>query len=389
LRNYLIVSTILSSLASSLVYPSLTTAADEPVAAPRSPSALANAALQQASPKGWSTREADFVIPQFRFRSGETLANLRIHYTTLGQPHRDTSGQIDNAVMALHGTGGSGHDFLLPQFADELYGPGQPLDITRYWIILVDNIGHGKSSKPSDGQRMGFPRYDYDDMIEAQYRLLRDHLGIAKMRLVMGISMGCMNTFVWGETHPDYVRALMPLACEPIEIGGFNRMWRQLLVDAIKGDPAWADGNYKAEPTQGMRTAASLLFNALAAPLNFQTNFPQSDKAAAYAEESVSHLIAALDANNLIYQVDASRTYDPWPRLEAITTPLMWLNSADDLINPHGLDVPRRAVARMPNSRFRLIPETAVTHGHDTYTWAVYWKDDLRDLLAKTEAPAS
>ena len=349
----------------------------QPATAPPSPPPTA---------QSWPTREADFTIRDFRFKSGETLPALRIHYTTLGTPHRNASGAIDNAVMVLHGTGGTGHQFLSPQFADALYGAGQPLDIRRYFVILPDGIGHGRSSKPSDGLRMKFPRYDYDDMVEAQYRLLKDELGITKMRLIMGTSMGCMHSFLWGEEHPDFVRALMPLACEPIELAGFNRMWRQLLIDGIEADPAWANGDYKAEPQQGLRTAETVLFIAGSAPLNLQKLYPHRVAAAAYATDRVTKGIASLDANDLIYQVDASRTYDPSAKLEAITTPMTWVNSADDFINPRNLGVPEQAVKRMPNARFRLIPETADTHGHGTHTWAVNWKADLSDLLARTEA---
>src|SRR4029079_12174828 len=219
---------------------------------------LAALAAQAAAPalKVWPTREGDVALRDFRFADGEALPQLRIHYTTLGSPHRNVPGEIDNAVMGLHGPGGDGHHFLRPQFADELYGPGQPLDIGKYWIILPDNIGHGKSSKPSDGLRMRFPKYDYADMIEAQRRMLTEGLGIRHMRLIMGTSMGCMMSFMWGEAHPNFASALMPLACEPIEIAGLNRMWRQMLIDGIEKDPAWDGGNYMKEPVQGLRTAA-------------------------------------------------------------------------------------------------------------------------------------
>ena len=352
---------------------------------PATPAAPATELPRAAVATPWPTREADFTIPNFRFASGETLPALRLHYTMLGQPHRDAKGRIDNAVMVLHGTGGTGKQFLQPQFAGQLFGPGQPLDIGRYWIILPDNIGHGASSKPSDGLRMHFPNYDYADMVEAQYRLLRDGLGIQRMRLIMGTSMGCMHGFVWGETHPDYVRALMPLACEPIALAGLNRMWRQLAIDGIKADPAWAGGDYRAEPVLGLRTAESLLFVAGAAPLNYQTLYPTRDKASAYASQRVTDAIASLDANDLIYQLDASRTYDPWAGLEKITTRMTWINSADDFINPRNFDYPAQAVKRMPNARFRLVPETADTHGHGTHTWAVNWAADLIDLLRRTE----
>jgi homoserine O-acetyltransferase len=333
----------------------------------------------------WPARDAQFTIRDFRFHSGEILPELRINYTALGSPRRNAEGEIDNAVMVLHGTGGTGRQFLAPQFADELYGPGQPLDIKRYWIILPDEIGHGRSSKPSDGLHMRFPRYDYDDMVEAQYRLLRDGLGIKRMRLIMGTSMGCMHSLVWGETHPDFARALMPLACEPVEIAGLNRMWRKLAIDGIETDPAWAGGEYRTPPVQGLRTAASLLFVAGAAPLYFQARYPQREAAEAFARERIAASIEGTDANDLIYQVDASRTYNPWPQLGAITAPTTWVNSADDFINPRNLDYPQRAAARMGNARFRLVPETADTRGHGTHTSARFWKQDLADLLRRTE----
>jgi homoserine O-acetyltransferase len=349
---------------------------------------LAALAAQAAAPpaKAWPTHDADVVLKDFRFRDGERLPELKIHYTTLGQPHRNAAGEIDNAVMVLHGTGGDGHQFLRPQFADELYGSGQPLDISKYWIILPDNIGHGQSSKPSDGLRMKFPKYDYDDMVEAQYRMLTEGLGIRRMRLIMGTSMGCMMSFMWGEQHPDFARALMPLACEPIEIAGLNRMWRQLVIDGIEKDPAWNGGNYVKQPEQGLRTAESILFIAGGAPLNLQKLYSTREAAKAYVEQRVESGIEGLDANDTIYQFDSSRSYNPWPDLEKISAPLTWVTSADDFINPRNLDVPSRALKRMnKNARFRLIPESGETHGHGTHTWAAFWKKDLSELLARSE----
>ncbi len=371
---------ILAGLASQVSSPA-------PPAPPVAPSATAATTTNAAIT--WPIQEGDFVIDDFRFQSGERRPSIRIHYTTLGQPHRNAQGEIDNAVMILHGTGGTGKQFLRPQFADELYGPGQPLDISRYWIILPDNIGHGGSSKPSDGERMRFPAYDYKDMVAAQYELLTKGLGIRQMRLIMGTSMGCMHSFVWGEVHPQFARALMPLACQPIEIAGLNRIWRQLLVDGIRSDPAWAGGEYTTQPIQGLRTAASLLIVAGAAPLSLQNTFSTRDAATEQARARVEASIAGVDANDLIYQVESSRTYNPWPNLEAITAPVVWINSADDFINPHNLDTPQRAIARMPNARFRLIPESVETQGHGTHTWARFWKQDLSDLLESTDAAAS
>lgn len=347
---------------------------------------LALAAQTAALPaKTWPTHEQDVILKDFHFRDGEALPQVRMHVTTLGTPHRNAAGQIDNAVMVLHGTGGSGKNFLVPQFADELYGPGQPLDINRYYVILPDNIGHGGSSKPSDGMRMHFPKYDYDDMILAQHRMLTEGLGVAHLRLIMGTSMGCMMSFVWGETYPDFMSALMPLACEPIEIAGLNRMWRQLAIDGIEADPAWQGGNYTTEPLTGMRTTESILFIAGSAPLYYQEHYPTRQAASAYAEQRVTEGLKHFDANDAIYQLDSSRNYNPWPNLNRIKVPLMWINSADDFINPRNLPVPAEALKRMPTARFRLIPETPETHGHGTHTWAKFWKGDLSALLARSK----
>jgi homoserine O-acetyltransferase len=232
---------------------------------------------------------------------------------------------------------------------------------------------------------MRFPKYDYDDMVEAQRRMLVEGLSVSRLRLIFGTSMGCMHAFVWGETFPTFAQALMPMACEPVEIGGLNRMWRQLAISGIEADPAWQSGNYQVEPAQGLRTAESLLFIAGSAPLNYQAQYPTRQAASAYAEDRVASGMKELDANDLIYQLDSSRNYNPWPKLEAITAPMMWINSADDFINARNLPYPKTAIRRMPNARFRLIPETAETHGHGTHTWAKFWKADLRALLSRTE----
>ncbi len=352
-------------------------------AASASPAPAASPVPSAAEAKSWPTQEGDVILKDFRFRDGETLPQLRMHYTTLGSPHRNAAGAIDNAVMVLHGTGGTGKQFLRPQFADELYGPGQPLDIRKYWVILPDNIGHGQSSKPSDGLRMKFPKYDYADMVVAQHALL-EKLGVTQLRLVMGTSMGCMHSFMWGEMYPSFPKAIMPLACEPIEIAGLNRMWRKMLIDGIEKDPAWNGGNYAGEPKQGLRTAASILVIAGSAPLLFQKEFPTRQAADAHVEEAVPAYIDEMDANDTIYQFNSSRDYNPWPGLEKISAPLTWINSADDFINPRNLAVPELAVKRMKKARFRLIPESSETHGHGTHTWAKFWKADLSALLARS-----
>ena len=328
--------------------------------------------------------EGEVTLRDFRFRSGETLPALRIHYATLGTPRRDAAGAITNAVMVLHGTGGSGRQFLQPQFADELYGPGQPLDLARYYVILPDGIGHGRSAKPSDGLRMRFPHYDYDDMVEAQ-RLMLAQMGVTRLRLLMGTSMGCMHIFVWAEAHPAFARAAMPMACLPVEIAGHNRMWRRAAVEGIRRDPAWADGNYTAQPLQGLRTAVSLLQVAGFAPLYLQRAYPDRAGAEAYIVERIDRDIAARDANDLIYQLEASRTYNPQPNLERIRAPMTWINSADDFINPPDYGIAEAAARRLPAARYVLIPASAETRGHGTHTWARFWKQALIDLLARTE----
>ncbi|MFD1786503.1 alpha/beta fold hydrolase [Sphingomonas floccifaciens] len=349
------------------------TAPNQPSPAPQAP----------APAKTWPTREADYVAKAHRFTGGRTM-DVRMHYTTLGQPHRNATGEIDNAVLILHGTGGTGKQFLNPIFADELYGPGQPFDITRYWIILPDNIGHGASSKPSDGMRAAFPDYGYTDMVALQHRLVTEALGVKRLRLIFGTSMGCMHAFVWGETYPDAAAALMPMACEPVQIAGLNRMWRQMAIDAVKADPTYAGGNYSTQPMQGLRTASSLLIVAGAAPLALQKTYPTRDAATAYVRDRLARDMATRDANDMIYQLDASRDYDPWSKLEAITAPVLWINSADDFINPRGLPFPEQAVKRMRRATFRMIPESETTRGHGTHTAASFWKADLAAFLART-----
>jgi homoserine O-acetyltransferase len=328
--------------------------------------------------------DRDVVLRDFRFASGERLPELRIHYATLGTPRRDASGRIVNAAMVLHGTGGSGRQFLQPQFAGELYGPGQPLDLARWFVILPDGIGHGKSSKPSDGMRMAFPKYDYADMVEAQRRMLAEGLGISRLRLLIGTSMGCMHIFVWAETHPDSADAALPMACLPVAIAGHNRMWRKAAIEGIRSDPAWRDGNYAAQPLQGLRTAVSLLQVAGFAPLYLQKAYPDRAGAEAYIVERIDRDIPTRDANDLIYQLEASRSYDPWPRLERIRMPMTWVNSGDDFINPSDYGIAEDAARRMKSVRYILIRETSDTRGHSTHSWARFWRQELIDLLART-----
>jgi len=338
------------------------------------------AGQQPATP---AATEGDLVVKNFQFRSGESLPELRLHYTTLGKPVKNAQGRVTNAVLILHGTGGTGHQFLSPVFAGELFGPGQLLDAARYYIILPDGIGHGKSSKPSDGLHTHFPQYDYDDMIAAHHRLLAG-LGVNHLRLVLGTSMGCMHSFVWGETDPDFMDALMPLACLPMQIAGRNRIWRKMVMDAIRNDPEWRGGDYSVEPQQSLRTALDLLMIAGSAPLYWQKMYPTRDAADKELDDYFKARIAALDANDLLYQVNASRNYDPSPQLEKIAAPVMYINSEDDFINPPELGIAEREIKKVKNGRFINLHISDETRGHGTHTRAAVWKQYLSELLEKS-----
>ena len=325
--------------------------------------------------------EGDYIAHNFHFQSGETLPELRLHYTTFGKPEKDASGNVTNAVLILHGTGGSGRQFLAPQFADVLFGPGQLLDATRYFIVLPDNIGHGKSSKPSDGLHAHFPQYDYDDMVAAQHELLEKGLGVNHLRLVMGTSMGCMHSWVWAETYPDFMDALMPLACLPVQIAGRNRLWRKMVIDGIRNDPDWKNGDYTMEPRAALQISADFLLIAGSAPLPMQKTLSTRDAADKYLEDSMKRIAATFDANDFLYAVDSSRNYDPSPKLETIQTPVMFVNSADDFINPPELGIAEREIKRVKKGKFVLIPASEQTHGHGTHTWAAIWQPYLKEFL--------
>jgi homoserine O-acetyltransferase len=326
-------------------------------------------------------QEGDFVIRDFHFKSGETLPELRMHYMTLGEPIKDANGGTTNAVMILHGTGGSGQTFLQPIFAGVLFGPGQLLDANRYFIVIPDNLGHGKSSKPSDGMRAHFPNYEYEDMIAAQHELLEKGLNVNHLRLILGTSMGCMHSWMWGETYSDFMDALMPLACQPAPIAGRNRIWRKMVIDGIRQDPDWRNGDYATEPRAGLQIAADFLLIAGSAPLQMQKDLGTRDTADKFLENSINRTTARLDANDMLYAVNSSRNYDPSPHLEEIKVPVMFINSADDFINPPELGIAEREIKRVKKGRFVLIPASLQTHGHGTHTWAAVWQNYLKELL--------
>jgi homoserine O-acetyltransferase len=324
-------------------------------------------------------------MKDFRFASGETLPDLRLYYRTLGRPLRDGTGVVRNAVLILHGTGGSGRQFLTPLFAGELFGHGQPLDTATHFVILPDNIGHGRSSKPSDGLHARFPHYSYADMVAAQYRLVTEALHVNHLQLVTGTSMGCMHSWVWGERHGDFVDGLVPLACLPTEIAGRNRMWRHMVSDDIRSDPDWHNGDYAQQP-RGLRAALQLLFVAGSSALELQRAAPTRDSADAYVTRWLDAQFASADANDLLYQVEASRDYAPSPDLERIGVPVLAINSADDFINPPELGIMERLVPRVPQARYVLLPVSNRTRGHGTHTVAAVWKEYFAPFVAALEA---
>jgi homoserine O-acetyltransferase len=327
-----------------------------------------------------SPKEADWVVRDFRFHSGEALPELRLHYTTVGAP----SGE---PVLLLHGTGGAGTNFLAANFAGELFGPGQPLDASRYFIVLPDAIGHGKSSKPSDGLRARFPRYNYDDMVIAQYRLLTEHLGVRHVRLVLGSSMGGMQAWLWGEMYPAFMDALVPLASEPAAMAGRNWMLRRMVIDAIRNDPDWRAGNYEKQPSAlrtaqvffGIATSGGALALYNATPTRETTDVELNRRLAASSQA---------DANDVLYQFESARDYDAAPGLEKITARVLAINSADDERNPPELGVMEQAMKRVKAGRYVLLPITAESRGHGTTGNTRLWKRYLTELLQPSSESA-
>jgi homoserine O-acetyltransferase len=319
--------------------------------------------------------EGDYKIANFKFRSGETLPELSLHYRTYGQPGNP-------AVLIMHGTGGASTQFIREGFAGQLFGPGQLLDATKYFIVLPDDVGHGKSSKPSNGLHMKFPHYDYDDMIELEYRLLTEHLKVQHLKLVMGTSMGGMHSWLWAETYPDFMDAAMPLASLPVEIAGRNRMTRKMAMDAITTDPEFAAGEYKAQP-RGLTTAIYVLIWMSSSPLQYQKNNPTKEAADKFLADQVKTRLAQNDANDLLYQFDSSRNYNPQPKLELIKARLIAVNSADDQVNPPELGILEREIKRVARGKAVVIPISDATRGHGSHTIPGLWKQYLAELLER------
>ncbi len=327
-------------------------------------------------------QEGDYTITDFHFGDGESLPDLRIHYMTLGAPRHDAKGLVTNAVLILHGTTGTGRQFLSPVFAGVLYGPGQLLDTTQYFVILPDGIGHGKSSKPSDGLHAHFPHYDYDDMVKAQHDLLANALGVNHLLLVMGTSMGGMHTWVWGEMYPDFMDGLVPLASLPAPMSGRNRMMRRMMMDDITEDPAYQGGDYTTEPP-GLHAALQLMFMMTSSPRQLQKQAPTTEAADAYIEDWEKRVFALEDANDYLYAFDASRTYDPSQHLDRIAAPLMAINSEDDQVNPPHMGVMEALMPKVKHGTYVLIPISDQTRGHGTHTLAAVWQGHLKDFMAQ------
>lgn len=342
------------------------------------PSSSANSPIARA----WSAAgtQGDFVMRDFRFADGSVLSELRIHYTTLGSPRRDAAGIVINAVLILHGTGGNGRGFLSQAFAGELFGPGELLDSTTHFIVLPDGIGAGASSKPSDGLRSRFPHYRYGDMVTAQYRLLTERLGVNHLLLVLGTSMGAMQSWMWAERYPGFMDAVVPLASVPTQIAGRNRMMRRLIIESIRSDPEWKNGDYTTTP-HGVYGALEMLFMMTSSPRYLQRLAPTRDSADAYIDSWVRTRMRTTDANDFIYQFEASGDYDPSPLLEQIRSPLLAINSADDQVNPPELGLMERLITRVPKGRYVLLPITDDTRGHGTHSLPRVWKQYLADFL--------
>ncbi|MGE5327635.1 MAG: alpha/beta fold hydrolase [Deltaproteobacteria bacterium] len=347
-------------------------------------SALPAARAQSKAPNWPAPKEGDYTLWNFRFEDGESLPEVRMHYRTLGTPHKNAAGIVDNAVLVLHGTTGSGAGFLVDHFAGMLFVPGGLLDASKYYIILPDDIGHGHSTKPSDGLHARFPHYDYHDMVRAENQLVTEGLGVNHLRLVMGTSMGAMHTWMWGEMYPEFVQALMPLACLPVQISGRNRMMRDMIMHSIRDDPDWKNGEYTTQP-RGLDGAIYIMMVLVSSPSQWQKEAPTQQAADAMFDRMLKRYREIEDANDMLYAFDASRDYNPEPELEKITAPLIAVNSADDQVNPPELDIVPKLIGRVKRGKFVLIPISDQTRGHGTHSYPAVWGNYLKELLQESK----
>lgn len=332
-----------------------------------------SAVAQAQSPEPIAATDGEWIVTDFRFHTGEVLQELRLQYSTVGDP-------TGEPVLILHGSGGNRRQFLGESFAGELFGSGQALDSSRYFVIIPDNIGHGGSSKPSDGLRAQFPRYNYEDMVRAQYRLITEHLGVRHLRLIIGGSMGGMHAWMWGEMYPGFVDALMPLQCLPVEIAGSNRMLRRAVTESIRGDPAWNGGEYKEQPIGALTVAGYVQLALFADPVAIYRSAP-TQASADEAFDSMPQRLRGVDANDLLYVYEASSDYNPEPRLEEIRARVFAINTEDDPTNPPALNILPEIIQRVENGRYVLIPRSEETRGHGSYRFGALYADYIREIL--------
>jgi homoserine O-acetyltransferase len=337
-----------------------------------------NASGQASYP---NMKEGDYLVKNFEFESKEKLAEMNLHYITMGKPQKDKDGHINNAVLIMHGTTGNGKGFINDRFSGFLFGPGKVLDANKYFIIFPDAIGHGNSSRPSEGMHMKFPKYTYNDMVKGQYILLTQHLKVDHLRLVLGTSMGAMHAWVWGYTYPDFMDALMPLASLPVEIAGRNRMLRKMAIDLIEMDPEWKGGEYTTQPKVGLTGAISSLIFMTSSPWQSQRAAPTRQTAEEALQKTKERYLSILDANDMIYAFDASRNYNPSPYLSKIKAPLFATNSADDECNPPELGIMEQEIKKVKQGRYILLPITDKTSGHGTHSNPTIWGEYLEELL--------
>lgn len=348
---------------------------------------LALATTASAQPAAFPAPvERDFIAKDWTFNDGEKLAEVKIHYRTVGTPRKDADGVVRNGVLILHGTGGTGAGFLGASYGGRLFGKGQPLDAEKYFIILPDNIGHGGSSKPSDGLHMKFPQYRYADMVKLQHELVTKGLGLSHLALVMGTSMGAMHSWDWGYMYPGFASGLVPLASNPVEIGGRNRVWRKFLIDAIEKDPSWNHGEYTEQP-RGLASAIGFLMMATSTPLQWQKQYPTTAAADKFVADQVASRMKNTDANDMLYYYHAIEDYNPEPHLSEITSPLLAINSADDFVNPPELPMMQSLIKKVPHGRFILLPITDETRGHGTHSLPAIWGGELLKFLKEIEQP--
>jgi homoserine O-acetyltransferase len=323
--------------------------------------------------------EDDYILENYKFKDGETLAELRLHYSTLRTPVRDAAGNITNAILFLHWMSASGEDLLAPAFSKELYGTGQALDLTRYFLIVPDNIGHGRSSKPSDGLHAGFPQYRFGDMVDLQHRLVADKLGIKHLHLILGLSIGGTHTWMWGEQFPDMTGALLPIGCLPAPISGRNAVWRKVIAQSIRTDPEWRNGDYTEQP-HGLTSMLPLMQMMLEGVPQLQTMIANTGQAEAFVQKIVT-AAPSRDANDIMYSLESSADYNPH-HLERIKAKLFALNFEDDEINPVELNILPPAIKRVKNGSFYNVPTSLNTHGHSSIARPELWSAKVAEFLA-------